>query len=303
MDDQFFKKFYLTLYARTSGFIPSKPMGQCMYPGDFFQIINGEMIVLGNIFRNNIISKDDCEIEYNIDQNAASWNFSRGISKPYSVRDSMHDSELQYKYSKQVIDFKEYGSFYFKSNDVKSVKIADWSNIKNQLIIRMTQIYYSFRELYVVTESASANDWTLAISGSDKGELELRIETEKESSLEIFGQESAKTTQARDIEYYNHERGRKANFFKAKKLVVKQDKLETFISELIYNQRTHAEWVIDFFDFKFDAPHYVSSNNIINSQSSILDMLQANELNPNTALLYFEWANANSDDIEKLFIE
>lgn len=302
MDDQFFKKFYLTLYQRTSGFIPTKPMGQCMYPGDFFQIINGEMIVLGNIFRNNIISEDDCQIEYNIDQNTASWNFSRGISKPYSVQDSLNESEKHYKFSKQVIDFKEYGSFYFKSNDVKSVKIMDWSSIKDQLIIKMTQILYSFRELYIVTESASASDWTLAISGSEKGELELGIETEEEGPLEIFGQASAKTTQARDIEYYNREVGRKANFFKAKKLVVQPEKLETFISELIYTQRTHAQWVIDFFDFEFEAPHVVSSNNIINSQSSILDMLQANELNPNTALLYFEWANANSDDIELLFM-
>ena len=31
-------------------------------------------------------------------------------------------------------------------------------------------------------------------------------------------------------------------------------------------------------------------------------MLQANELNPNTALLYFKWADANLDDIEKLFL-
>ena len=39
----------------------------------------------------------------------------------------------------------------------------------------------------------------------------------------------------------------------------------------------------------------------MNPQASILDMLQANELNPNTALLYFRWSDANLDDIEKLF--
>jgi hypothetical protein len=38
-----------------------------------------------------------------------------------------------------------------------------------------------------------------------------------------------------------------------------------------------------------------------NAQACFLDMLQSNELNPNTALSYFKWADANLDDIEKLF--
>lgn len=299
--NNFFKKFYRNLYNRTSGFIPSKPLNQSMHPGDFFQIINGEMIVLGNIFRNNIISKDDCTIEYGIKQNTASWNFSDGISKPYSLREGSNNENRNLNYSKQLIDFHDFGSFFFKSNNVESVRISDWSKIKNQLIIRMTQVIYSFRELYIVTESAVASDWTLAISGSQKGELELATEVENFGLMDLFGHESARTIQARDIEYYHRESEKKPTFFKAKKLVVKQDKLEVFISELIYNQRTHASWVIDFFDYNFSTKNIYESNNIINSQSCLLDMLQANELNPNTALLYFDWTDANSDDIEKLF--
>jgi hypothetical protein len=277
-----------------------------MYPGDFFQIINGEMIVLGNIFRNNIVSEKDCHLEYGVKQNSASWNFSDGISKPYSLRDDgksseSNSSESSFRYSKQLIDFKEYGSFLFNSNNVESIKISNWSKVKNQLIIKMTQVIYSFRELYIVTESAVASDWTLAISGSKKGELELATETENYELIELFGHEHAKTIQARDIEYYQRKTSGKPTFFKAKKLIVKQEKLETFISELIYNNRTHAEWVINFFDYDFGKKNNESNHNTINSQSCILDMLQANELNPNTALLYFDFVDANSDDIEKLF--
>nr|WP_321235696.1 hypothetical protein [uncultured Psychroserpens sp.] len=304
--DSYFKNFYEKLYSRTGGFVPSKPLNQNMYPGDFFQIINGEMIVLGNIFRNNIINKDDYNLEYGIKQNAASWNFSEGISKPYSLRDVDKSSGRSFKYSKQLIGFKELGSFFFKSNNVESIKISDWSNIKNQLIIKMTQVLYSFRELYIVTESAVASDWTLAISGSEKGELELATEEEIFGLIDLFGSESAKTIQARDIEYYHRETKKNPIFFKAKKLVVKQEKLEVFISELISNRRTHSDWVDNFFDYDFESTTNESTTNesspsIINSQSSILDMLQANELNPNTALLYFDWADINLDDVEKLF--
>ena len=38
-----------------------------------------------------------------------------------------------------------------------------------------------------------------------------------------------------------------------------------------------------------------------NAQACVLDMLQGNQLNPNTALQYFSWTNTNLDDVEKLF--
>ena len=59
--------------------------------------------------------------------------------------------------------------------------------------------------------------------------------------------------------------------------------------------------MIDFFDYDFGLETFATNNNIVNSKSSILDMLQVNELNPNTALLYFDWADTNLDDIEKMF--
>jgi hypothetical protein len=276
-------------------------MHQNMYPGDFFQIINGEMIVLGNIFLNNIINNEDCNLEYGIKQNMVSWNFNDGISKPYSSRDVEKTNGKNFEYTKQLIDFKESGSFYFKSNNVESIRISDWRHIKDQLIIKMTQVVYSFRELYIVTESAVASDWTLAISASDKGELELAAIEENFGLIDIFGSASAKTIQAKDIEFYHREIKKKPNFFKAKKLAVKQEKLEIFISELINNHSTHTDWVADFFDCDFGTSSNESNPSISNSQLSILDMLPANELNPNTALLYFDFIDANLDDIEKLF--
>jgi hypothetical protein len=298
--DKFFSTFYYDLYRRTRGFMPAKPLNQSLYPGDFFQIINGEMIVLGNIFRNRIVEYEDCPIHPATQLNPANWNFYEGVSKPFSAREFVQKSEDDFKYSKQLLSFERFGSFFFKSNGVESVKLSDWSAIKNQLIIRMTQVMYSFRELYIVTESAVAANWTLAISGSENGELELATDQKNFGLIDLFGHESARTIQARDIEYYYREAKRKPNFFKAKKLIVNQEKLDTFISELIYNHQTQAQWVIDFFDYNFEVENTISSLNF-KGQASLLDMLQANELNPNTALLYFDWMDANSDDIDKLF--
>jgi hypothetical protein len=298
-----FKKFYKSFYSKTNGFIPAKPLSMNLYPGDFFQIINGEIIVLGNIFRKNIVGVDDVSFESAIKLNPVSWNFSDGVSKPYSGRDSGHNAiDGEFEFSKQVLAFDGFGSFFFKSSAPESVKIANWSELQQQLIIKMTQTVYSFRELYIVTECATTESWTLAIAGSENGELEIATESENFGLVDIFGDATAKTIQARDIDFYHREEKRKPSFFKAKKLIVQQEKLEVFISDLISDRMRVPSWVNNYYEYDFYHDELSFSTPVTtNAQASILDMLQANQLNPNTALQYFDWTNANLDDVMKLF--
>ncbi len=301
--DTVYRNFYRNFYMRTGGFIPTKPLNQNMYPGDFFQIKNGEMILLGNIFRKGIVDPANVKFGYGIQQNPASWNFSDGVSKPYSARGSGQGAiNGEFEFSKQIMAFSREGSFYFKCNEPESVKILNWSEIQQQLIIKMTQVIYSFRELYLVTESVVPLNWTLAIGGSDKGELEIASDSENFGLVDIFGHQSAKTIQSKDIEYYNRETRRKPVFFKASKLVVQDEKLETFTGELISDRFNSTEWINHFFDYDFHHDPVYTSHNSRSAQGSVLEMLHANELNPNTALLYFKWADASLDDIEKLFL-
>ncbi|MFT5891225.1 MAG: hypothetical protein ACI9Y7_001326 [Dokdonia sp.] len=299
-----FKKFYRSFYNRTSGFIPTKPINQNIYPGDFFQIRNGEIILLGNIYRNGIVAQEDCILQNGIALNGAHWNFSEGVSKPYSGRDKGNNIiEGEFEFCKQVLAFDSFGSFFFSGQHPESVKIVNWNEIEQQLIIKLTQTFYSFRELYVVTESAVASEWTLAVAGSDKAELEIATESESFGLVDLFSDTSAKTIQARDIEYYHKETKKKPSFFKAKKLAVQQEKLDVFISDLIRENSKKVDWANDFFEYDFyhDTVHFPSSVSMT-AQACVLDMLQANQLNPNTALSYFKWEDANLDDIEKLFM-
>jgi hypothetical protein len=78
--------------------------------------------------------------------------------------------------------------------------------------------------------------------------------------------------------------------------------MEIFISDLINERRGQNEWAQSFYDYNFFYDPDYAIHTPGNTQGNILDMLQANELNPNTALQYFRWADANLDDIEKLFL-
>ncbi|WP_299767682.1 hypothetical protein [uncultured Dokdonia sp.] len=299
-----FKNFYRSFYNRTAGFIPSKPINQTMYPGDFFQIRNGEVIILGNIFQNGIIAKEECVLQNGITLNGASWNFSEGVTKPYSGRDTgTNPIEGEFNFSKQILAFDTAGSFVFNAQHPEAVKIVNWNDIAAELIIKLTQTLYSFREVYVVTESAVASSWTLAVAGSDEAELEIAAESESPGFVNLFGDATSKTIQAKDIEYFHRETKKKPTFFKAKKLSVQQDKLEIFVNELITQDSKKTDWAKDFYEYAFDYDtEHFSSSISINAQTCVLDMLQANELNPNTALSYFKWTDTNLDDIEKLFL-
>jgi len=144
-------------------------------------------------------------------------------------------------------------------------------------------------------------DWTLAISGGSNAELEIITDEEGAVLMDVFGQPGASTLMTKDLEYYHHESKRKPMFFKAKKLIVQDEKLSIFMSELTGSRQLQQEWARDFYQYEFHYDEDYVAEIQHQAQSSLLDMLRASELNPNTALQYFAWREANLDDIEKLF--
>lgn len=298
-----YKKFYQEAYNRTGGYIPVDPLTANAHPGDMFQIRDGRMVFLGSIFNPRIIEPYETDFEAEIKLNPSGWNFSSGTSKPYSGRGSgQNPIEGEFEFSKQIIAFESEGSFNYKGNNPCCVRIANWHDIKDELIIKLTQTYYSFREVYIVTETVLLDSWTLAVAGNEKAELEIATEAENFGLVDIFGHSSSRTIQSKDIEYYHHEKNRKPSFFKAKKLIVNNDKVEVFISSLIDSRTNYYNWAKSYFPYEFYGEDGVFMHqNTMNEQASLLDMLQGNQLNPNTALSYFSWANTSLDDINKLF--
>jgi len=301
--DKVYRNFYRTFYLKTGGYIPTRSLSQNVYPGDFFQIRQGQIIVLGNIFRNGIVDVNACRFDYGNKLNPMSWNFGDGVTKPYSGRGSGQGPIAgDFEFSRQVLAFAANGSFLFKGHDPESVRIGNWNELQQQLIIKLTQTIYSFRDLYLVTEVATMSHWSLVVASSENAELEIATDAENFGLADIFGHSSAKTIQSKDIEFYHHEPKRRPCFFKAKKLVVQDEKQDVFISEFLTEKEGTDAWAGDFFNYDFNYEHTSTAHMPAGTQISILDMLQANQLNPNTALLYFRWTDANLDDIEKLFL-
>ena len=260
------------------------------------------MVVLGNIFRNGIIEFDEVRLLLGAPLSDAGWSFSNGVTKPYSGRGTGHGAiEGHFEFSKQVLAFADRGSYFFKAAEPESIRIDNWRDFQEKLIIKFTQTLYSFRELYIVVDSVTTDNATLAISGADNGELEIASDTENFGLVDIFGHYASKTIQSKEIEYYHRSDKRTPSYFKAKKLVVQREKEESFINSLLNKDLDMGEWADNFFSCRFHHEAGGYRENFRNARGSLLDMLQANELNANTALLYFKWEDANLDDVELLF--
>lgn len=299
----FYKDFFKKFYQATGGFIPVRPLEESIYPGDFFQIVNGEMVLLGNIYRNRLIDEDHTQFTFGVKLSPVTWNFAEGVTKPYAVR-SKGDAPIrgEFEFSRQILSFGAAGSHIFNCIDPETVSIANWAELEKQLIVKLTHTYFSFREVYVVTESASAASWSLAISGAEKGELEIAATEDNDSLIDLFGQKSSKTILARDIAYNQHDHSGSPCFFKAKKLVPRYNKQEAFVSELIREKNLKHRWALQFYNYERYAQAAASRVHVpAHAHASLLDMMQKNDLNANNALDYFTWADASTDDIEKLF--
>ena len=302
MDYQF-KKFYRDLYLRT-GYIPTKPIDVILHLGDFFQISNGSIVVLGNIFQNKVIQAEDLDIKFRTSLAENQWQISSGVQKVYSGRGvGENPIEGEFNFSRQIYKFDKEGSFMFHGKNPESASIVNWNHIQNELIVKLTQTLFSFRDIYVVFDVASLSNWTLAVSDND-GELELATEEENFGLSDIFGHSSTRTVQSKNLHYHHRADKRRPNFFKAKKLTENDDRMETFMTQIMANETVRRNWAKSYFeDSDYDLEDTSSSVYLNNKQGlSSIEMLQINELNPNTVLNYYKWSNANLDDIERLFL-
>lgn len=297
-----FKNFYRSLYLKSGGFISTVPANIPIYPGDFFQIHNGQIVILGNIFKDNLIDVGSYTLDTQQPQNQASWSFSDGVSKPFSKRaQGENPIEGEFEFSKHLFSFTQKGSFIFKGTDPLASKIGNWNGFKDMLIIKLAYEAYSFREVYVATQTVTLENWTLAVAGAEEAELELAIEEENFGLVDIFGHASAKTLQSKDIEYYFREDKRKPVFFKAKKMIVNTEKFDSHIASLFAINKEREAWVEKFYDLGYSPILVGGTPNFSNiPATNLLDMLQPGDLNRNTVLEFFSWEDTNLDDIELL---
>ena len=189
--------------------------------------------------------------------------------------------------SKQVFEFEEVGSHLFLGKDPQECSHLNWTAMKDELTLKMTQEEYSFREVYVVTSVVYVSSWGLFLAERGQAQLTVSSEVTEPDFFQWFSDESARIERSEHIQAVQQRQPKHPCFFKAKKLIMSEKKKEFYTRRLYEKQKPNGNGKSGSFSF---------ANWL---QADLLNLVLANELNLSSALEFFDWTNMTLDDLGK----
>lgn len=275
------KDFYRDCYLQT-GWIPMQPLTSKLAPGAIGQIQQGQFRPLLNIVDAHLI--EEIKISHTVRLDGGNWELSRGVKQSAcKITACKDDDGERYHRTKQVLEFSRPGSFMFHGSEPNAHLLLNWDKLRDDLIVKLTQLHYSFRDVYVITGVTTMKNWGLAVAGQAKARLEMTATVGNTDWYSMLSHSSARTVRCQGIAGNEMARGAAAYFFKAKKLILSSVMRDHMIDHVLHNRADLnpleiANWL----------------------GSDLLNLCKTNELNLSTCLDFFAWADAGLDDVELL---
>lgn len=275
------KDFYRDCYLQT-GWIPMQPLTRKLAPGDVCQIQQGQFRPLLNIVDAHVL--EEVRITHSVRLDECNWELSRGVKQnACKITACKDDDGERYQRTRQVLEFSAPGSFMFHGSEPHAHLLLNWDKLSDDLIVKLTQLHYSFREAYVVTGVATMKNWGLAVAGQSRARLEMTATVGNTDWYSMLSHSSARTIRSEGIAGNEMARGAAAYFFKAKKLILSAAMRDHLIHHVLHNR---------------EDPGALAPANWL--RTDLLNLCRTNELNLGTCLNYFDWADASLDDVELL---
>lgn len=275
------KDFYRDCYLQT-GWIPIQPLTRKLAPGDVCQIQDGQFRSLLNIVDAHLL--EEVKISHAVPLDPCNWELSRGVKQSAcEITAYKDDNGDRYQRTKQILEFSKAGSFMFHASEPTAQLLLNWDMLSDDLIVKLTQLHYSFRHAYIITGVATMKNWGLVVAGKRKAWLEMTAVVGNTDWYSMLSHGTAKTVKCKGIACNEMARGMEAHFFQAKKLVLSDAIRDHLVRHVLHN--------------KGDLSAAVMANWL---QADLLNLSKNNELNLSTCLNYFDWADVSLDDVELL---
>jgi hypothetical protein len=271
------KTFYRDCYLK-NGWLPAQPLARGLAVGDVCQLRLGCLRPLLNLADAHLAEKMALSRPLPLDP--ADWAFSRGVQQTLCETQWAADDDGERAAStRQVLEFSMADSFVFHAAAVQARLLTNWDQIRDDVTLKLTQLHYSFRDVYLVTAAAAASDWALAAAGQAGARLETSAAIGGGDHHALLSHASARDRQCHGLSDLERSRGRHAHFFKARKLVSSDAMRDRYLGQLLEQPGLEvANWL----------------------DASLLNLVKANELNLATSIGFFAWADMTLDDVELL---
>jgi hypothetical protein len=277
--------FYRQCYLKT-GWLPAQPLTHKLAVGDVCQIRNGRFLPLLNIgdahLVENLLLSYDIPLDTSLDR--PGWNLSQGTHQSFSeILTEQNPNGEPYQLTRQAVEFLHRGNFIFHAKSPQACLLLNWSQIRDDLTLKLTQLHYSFRHAYVVTGVATAENWGLAVAGQAGARLEMSAEISDSNCYALLSHDTARVERSTGIACFEAARGTAAHFFQAKKLVMSDAMFDRYLTRVVENKDELGN---------AELAHWL--------RADLFDQIKSNELNLTTSISFFNWVDMSLDDVELL---
>lgn len=268
--------FYQTFHART-GWLPMPALIHPVAIGDVCQMRAGHAQALFNLAGLNLLEPILSSGELALDPLA--WSMRAGVRQTFCERRETADDGAAGVLTRQVLTFEQAGSFVFHGLAPTARYLLNWNRLSADATLKLTQLHYAFRHIYVVTAVATTRDWALAIAGQADAHLEMAAELDSSDVSGLLGDGTARIERSKGLACTEQGRGRPAHFFKAKKLVISDALYDLLLAQILAQVGPHGRHTM-----------------LRLLDTDPLNLLKANELNLTTAIDFFSWSDFSLED-------
>lgn len=259
--------------TQSGGWLPMMPLGQSLALGDFGQQQGLAFEVLGNIRDLSLVQPVNAVDPVSLGDQ---WCWSDGVAVNYRGLASEADN-IDSQWQKQVLGFNGPGSFAFHGRQPQAQWLLNWAEFAPDITLKLTQSVFNFREVMVITAVATVEQWGLVVA--DSTEAELVVLNQDSSDWSGLSHHSAQLSQSRGLSESVLGCEQPAYFFKAKKLILSQTKQDQLLQQLLLQPNSPTGPQLS---------HWLSAG--------LMNRLQPHELNLNTCLETFDWADVTLAD-------
>ncbi|MEQ9405969.1 MAG: hypothetical protein RIM99_20425 [Cyclobacteriaceae bacterium] len=304
-----YEKLYRSMFEKTNGFVLNWPIGRTVDLGNFFTIKPGNLSVVGKVsdknmemiyfdpYENDDINfsvpsaepdkKERARIGKSVPPDYL-WKLKDGCVNDY-VGDKIlhtHKHKIKPPQVKQFVTRLENpSSFFFAGKNVKYKRVLDFYKVHQRIIRRLATQFFNYNEIYLITEVAEMDQFSLGVSRGNEAELVMSPEEYFNGDiLELVNTDYPVTVEKADRFQYLKIREKEmvgSIAFKALKMSLSMKAKEAVVRKIYDSQDSE-----------------VRANAVELINNDLNNVIPSIEINSSNASDFFEWGPMGLEDLE-----
>lgn len=272
--------FLRDCYLQT-GWLATPDLLRQVAVGDVFQIQAGQLLNLASLPALHLTHA--AQLSPAIPLSSQDFCLQNGVSSKTWQIEAATPEPLDSYSSRLELEFAWPGSYLFRCQTIQAEYLMNWQQLRDDLILKLSQLHYQFRQVYVVTAVARAEHWDLSIAGQAEASLIYASSNQTAHYFDLLGAQQRQLQASRGLARQQSSANLPAHFIQAKALTLSDSAKDKMLRQIIEGQAgtnamQRANWL----------------------RADWMNLFKNPDPSLNSCIDLFSWRDFNLDDVEKL---